>query len=150
MHVDDDINDSELLRAAIRKANLPCALQQVQDGEQAVAYLNGTGGYQDRERYPLPSLVLLDLKMPCLSGFEVLKWIRGHKTLNRLPVIMLSGSALQEDIHRAYEAGATSYLVKPLGFQALVKLMKSLKTTMLMPVPGVQKGRVNPFPARAL
>ena len=128
LHVDDDPKDSELLRAAIQKANFACLLQQVQDGEQAIQYLTGAGIYSDRKRFPLPTLVLLDLRMPCLSGFEILKWIRANKAFRQLPVLMLSGSALQEDIYRAYEAGATSYLIKPLGFQALVKLMKDLKS----------------------
>jgi len=128
LHVDDDPKDIELLCAAVRKANLHWGLQHVEDGEEAIQYLTGADGYSDRERHPLPDMVLLDLKMPRLTGFEVLKWIRRHKALFLLPVIIFSGSALQEDVRQAYQAGATSFIIKPLGFQALVKLLKDLRT----------------------
>ena len=145
LHVDDDPKDSELLRAAVRKANLPWGLQQVEDGEQAIQYLGGAEYYSDRQRYPMPEMVLLDLKMPGLTGFDVLKWIRGHKKLFKLPVIILSGSALQDDIRHAYDAGATSCIIKPLGFQALVKLMKGLKTAWPdVMAPGNGINRISP------
>jgi CheY-like chemotaxis protein len=131
LHVDDDPNDTELLRSALRKANLPLSLYNVEDGEQAIEYLTGAGVYADRKRYPWPALILLDLKMPRVTGFEVLNWIRAHRALAQVPVIVLSGSALEDDIRQAYEVGATSYMVKPLGFQALVKLVKDLKTSWL-------------------
>jgi CheY-like chemotaxis protein len=126
LHIDDDPNDTELLRAAVRKAEAPFVLHNVEDGEQAMAYLSGQGVYADRERYQLPSLILLDLKMPRATGFEILSWIRNHPELGDLPVVVLSGSELQEDIRRAYATGANSYHVKPLGFEALVALVRSL------------------------
>lgn len=128
LHIDDDPNDTELLRVALRKANFPFSLQNVEDGDQAIDYLTGSGIYSNRKRYPLPTLILLDLKMPRVTGFEVLSWIRAHPALVQVPVIVLSGSALEDDIRHAYEVGATSYMVKPLGFQALVKFVKDLKT----------------------
>ena len=79
----------------------------------------------------MPALVLLDLKMPRATGFEILKWIRNHPTLNKLPVVVLSGSELQDDIRNAYAEGANSYLVKPLGFDALVGLIKSVSAVWL-------------------
>src|SRR5438105_2822919 len=76
LHIDDDSNDTALLQAAAKSAQLSLRLHNVEDGEQAIAYLSGAGQFNDRDIYPLPSLVLLDLKMPRTTGFEVLKWIR--------------------------------------------------------------------------
>ncbi len=131
LHIDDDPNDAELLRAATRKANCDFILQNVEDGEQAMAYLRGIGPYSDRKRYQLPSLILLDLKMPRATGFEVLQWIRKDNGLKKIPVVVLSGSELQDDIRQAYEVGANSYLIKPLGFDALVDLVRNLSTVWL-------------------
>jgi CheY-like chemotaxis protein len=131
LHVDDDPNDTALLQAATQKADVDFDLKNVEDGEAAIAYLSGTEKYADRKRYRLPSLVLLDLKMPRSTGFEILKWIREHPAFKRLPVIVLSGSELQDDISNAYAAGADSYLVKPLGFEALVNLVKRINEIWL-------------------
>ena len=126
LHIDDDPNDTELLRAAVRKAKAPFVLHNVEDGENAIAYLSGQGIYADRQRYQVPALILLDLKMPRATGFEVLSWIRAHPELGELPVVVLSGSERQDDIRRAYAHGANSYHIKPLGFAALVTLVKGL------------------------
>jgi CheY-like chemotaxis protein len=131
LHIDDDANDAELLEAAMRKAKASFVLHSVCDGEKAVAYLTGQGAYQNRTRFQIPSLILLDLKMPRATGFEVLKWIRSHKSLGDLPVVVLSGSELLEDIQRAYAAGANSYLIKPLGFSALVRLVQEVEAEWL-------------------
>jgi CheY-like chemotaxis protein len=144
LHIDDDPNDTELLQAAARKAQAPFILRNVEDGEQAIAYLSGLGAYADRERFRLPSLILLDLKMPCATGFEVLKWIRSRRELQQVPVIMLSGSELRDDIQQAYAAGANSYLIKPLGFEALVGLVKNISAVWLAgpPAPRAPGGTV--------
>src|SRR5947207_936056 len=92
LHIDDDPNDTLLLEAAARKAGAQFRLQNVHDGEAAIAYLSGAGIYADRGLYPLPSLILLDLKMPRATGFEVLQWIRAHSELGQMPVVILSGS----------------------------------------------------------
>ena len=126
LHIDDDPNDTELLRAATRYAKAPFKLENVEDGEKAIAYLDGAGIYANRRLYPMPSLVLLDLKMPRATGFELLKWIRNHPKLGALPVLVLSGSELHDDIRRAYDHGANSYLIKPLGFEALVDMVKDV------------------------
>src|SRR6266446_5944925 len=123
LHVDDDLNDTELLRAATRRAEAHFDLQNVEDGEQAMAYLNGVPPYSDRLQHPLPALILLDLKMPRATGCEILKWIRNDEKLADIPVLVLSGSELQDDIRRAYAGGAASYIVKPLGFKDLVSLV---------------------------
>jgi CheY-like chemotaxis protein len=114
--VEDDPNDRFFVMRAFRKASAPVHLQFAVDGHDAIAYLSGSGRYQDRRGFPLPALMLLDLKMPNLSGFGVLQWLRAQEGLKRLPVTILSSSELQEDIDRAYELGANAYVVKP--FQA--------------------------------
>jgi CheY-like chemotaxis protein len=135
LHVDDDPNDTALLEAARRKAGVDFRLENVGDGDEAIAYLNGAGQYANRTNHPWPTLILLDLKMPRATGFEILKWIRNHPACKNLPVIVLSGSELQEDMRQAYLMGANSYLVKPLGFEALVNLVKNVTSAWLRPQP---------------
>jgi CheY-like chemotaxis protein len=124
--VEDDPNDVLLIQRAFRKAKLTDAIQVARDGEEAVNYLAGHGAYADRNRYPLPVLVLLDLKLPRKSGFEVLEWIRVQPGLRRLPVVVLTSSAEMLDINRAYDLGTNSYLVKPVSFDALLDMVKKL------------------------
>src|SRR6185436_19106846 len=92
LHVEDDPNDVLLFQRAFRKANLAVNIQSVTDGDKAVAYLSGADGYADREKFPLPALILLDLKMPRKSGLEVLAWIRGQASLRRLVVVIFTSS----------------------------------------------------------
>jgi len=131
LHVDDDPNDTALLEAARRKAGVKFRLENVGDGDQAIAYLSGLGKYADRANHPWPTLILMDLKMPRATGFEILRWIRNYPACKNLPVVVLSGSELQEDMRKAYLIGANSYLVKPLGFEALVELVKNITATWL-------------------
>jgi CheY-like chemotaxis protein len=106
--VEDDPNDVLLLQRAFQKAGLKNNLRLVRDGSQAIAYLSGHGIYSDRAKYPLPFLVLLDLKMPGTDGFEVLQWARAEPDLKRLLIVVLTSSNLQTDVDRAYELGANS------------------------------------------
>jgi CheY-like chemotaxis protein len=122
--VEDDENDLELLRQAFCKAGLEKVLKAARNGDEAIEYLSGRGAYSDRTRFPLPFLVLLDLKMPGTDGFEVLQWARSQPQLKRLLIVVLTSSELQADVDRAYELGANSYLVKPVGFQEMVALIK--------------------------
>jgi CheY-like chemotaxis protein len=125
--VEDDVNDILLIQRAFRKANLTHAsLQVVTQGDAAVAYLSGAGDYSDRDRYPLPVVVLLDLKLPRLSGHEILSWLRQQPELKRLPVVVLTSSKQISDINQAYELGANSYLVKPIGLSPLVDVVQTL------------------------
>jgi CheY-like chemotaxis protein len=131
--VEDDPNDILLTQRAFRKANLAHAsLQIVSDGDSAVFYLSGEGKYSDRDRYPLPVLILLDLKLPRLSGHEILSWLRQQPSLKRLPVIMLTSSKENMDINQAYDLGANSYLVKPVGLTALVEVVQTLNLYWLL------------------
>jgi len=124
--VEDDPNDIILIKRAFGKATITNPFQVVEDGEEAVAYLAGKGRYGDREKYPLPILLLLDLKLPRKSGHEVLEWLRRQPMLKRLPVVVLTSSQQSSDINRAYDLGANSYLVKPVTFDALVEMVKTL------------------------
>lgn len=123
---EDDRNDRFLLEQAFAEAGVSGTLRFVQDGGGVVAYLSGEGEFADRTRFPYPDLVLLDIKMPKLDGFQVLKWIRGRAGLGWLTVIMFSGSALDEDVRRAFELGANSYLQKPCNSSELVAMLRSL------------------------
>jgi len=130
--VEDDSNDVLLIQRAFQKASMANPLQVVTDGEEAVAYLSGEGHYGDRQKHPLPMLVLLDLKLPRKSGLEVLEWLRGQPGLKRLPVVVLTSSKESGDVNRAYDLGANSYLVKPVGFDSLVGMVKPLGFYWLM------------------
>lgn len=130
--VEDDPNDVFLMQRAFRKANLANPIQVVQDGESAVLYLEGQEQYSDRALYPLPSLMLLDLKLPRRSGLEVLEWLRQQPKLRRLPVVVLTSSREHVDVNRAYELGANSYLVKPVAFDGLLNMVKSLNQYWLI------------------
>ena len=122
--VEDDENDVTLLQRAFKKAGLDDWLRVVRDGQEAINYLSGQGGYADREKFPLPFLMLLDLKMPGTGGFEVLRWARGEADLKRLLIVVLTSSNLQADVDRAYELGANSYLVKPVEFDEMVHMVQ--------------------------
>ena len=127
LHVEDDANDVLLFEHACRKAGLNVNLQAVADGEQALAYLKGGEKFEDRNEHPFPTLVVLDLKLPCVNGFEVLASMRNEQELRRLPVIILTSSSQPEDVKRAYDLGANSFLVKPVAFDALVELARSIQ-----------------------
>ncbi len=129
--VEDDSTDVLLLRRALEKAAVTNPLLVVSDGEQAIAYLSGQAEYGDRARFPLPSLVLLDIALPRRSGFEVLAWMREDPGLRRLPVIMLTSSGQPGDVSRAYDAGANAYHVKPSGFEELLQFVEALKAYWL-------------------
>jgi CheY-like chemotaxis protein len=124
--VEDDPNDIILIKRAFEKANITNPLQVVENGEEAISYLAGKGRYGDRVKYPLPILILLDLKLPRKSGHEVLEWLRRQPMLKRLTVVVLTSSQQSSDINKAYDLGANSYLVKPVTFDALVEMVKSL------------------------
>jgi CheY-like chemotaxis protein len=101
------------MRRALKKTGLELPLHVVSDGKAALDYLDGVAEYADRERYPLPLLVFLDLKLPYLNGFEVLEWIRHHPVVRELNVVILTSSDEERDSKRAQELGVSGYLVKP-------------------------------------
>lgn len=124
--VDDSETDRFLLRTAFKKADFDPSLQEVHDGEEAIAYLQGDGAYGDRIRYPLPAVMLLDLNMPKKSGFDVLAWRRTQPGLRRLSVVILTASVREEDVERAFDLGANSFLVKPVKMADLISMIRTL------------------------
>lgn len=124
--VEDNPKDVFLVQRALRKAEVTTPIQVVSDGDAAVNYLSGVGPYGDRALYPLPVVVLLDLKLPRRSGAEVLMWIRQQAQLKRLPVVVLTSSREHVDINRVYDLGANAYIVKPPNFDQLVEILKTL------------------------
>jgi CheY-like chemotaxis protein len=124
---EDDENDVVLMRRAFNKARIVNPIHVVSDGEEAILYLSGEGKYFERSEFPLPCLLLLDLKMPRKNGFDVLRWVRAQEDLKRLLIVVLTSSRENRDINMAYDLGANSYLVKPPDFQDLIGMLKSLE-----------------------
>lgn len=124
--VEDDPNDVWLVKHAFLNAGIINPLRIVNDGQEAVDYLKGSGPFSDRSAFPMPKLVLLDLKMPRLNGFDVIEWMRGHQPWKLTPIIILSSSALPQDVNRAYELGANAYMVKPADYRALERLFRTI------------------------
>ncbi len=124
---EDSENDVLLTRRAFARANLLNPLQVVRDGVEAIAYLKGEGPYANRAEYPLPDLLLLDLKMPRKDGFEVMRWIREQPGLRALRIVVLTSSDKIRDVNRAYQLGANSFLVKPVDFEHFVEVSQALK-----------------------
>ncbi len=125
--VEDEENDVFFLKYAFKEVGILNPLQVAEDGKAAMDYLSGTGEYADREKFPLPCLVLLDLKLPGVMGMEVLKWIREQPELKTLIVIILTSSRLEPDIERAYQLGANAYLVKPSSPSELRETAAAIK-----------------------
>jgi CheY-like chemotaxis protein len=121
--VEDNPTDVMLIRRAVAKANIGNPLHIVGDGDLAVDYLSGHGEYADRTQFPLPGVVLLDLKLPRRSGLEVLQWRREQDALRRIPVVVLTSSNQSQDVNRAYDLGVNSYLVKPVEFEELREML---------------------------
>ena len=114
LFAEDSDNDALLIQRGFQKARFPFELQFVENGLVAVDYLNGKGSYADRSQYPLPCVLLTDLKMPRMCGFELLSWIRSQPAWRKLPVIVVTGSDQTQDCQRAMELGADAYVVKEL------------------------------------
>jgi len=126
LQVEDDSNDVFLLQHAMRKAGVENPIQVATDGKQAIDYLQGAGKFAEREKFPLPCLVLLDLKLPHVMGLNVLKWIRQQPGL-ALVVIMLTASGEDADIATAYRLGANAFLTKPSMARKLEEMAKAIK-----------------------
>lgn len=124
--VEDNSDDAELVRYAFEKVGIGNPLVILGDGDAAVDFLGGAGVYADRKRHPLPGLILLDLKLPRRSGFEVLRFIRSQEATRHTPVVVMTSSNQQDDIKRAYDDGVNSYLIKPVSRDALIEMVRSL------------------------
>ena len=124
---EDNDDHVVLLRRALRRGALVNPIFVVTDGEETISYLKGEGKFADRYEYPLPSLLLLDLKMPKKNGFEVLEWIRQQPGLRRLRIVVLTTSDAPGDIDRAYELGANAFMVKPLERKDFLEVTDAIK-----------------------
>lgn len=125
--IDDEDNDAILIQRALMKAGIRGAFHRAKDGEDGIRYLKGETPYNNRANYALPTLVILDLKMPRKNGFEVLKWARGNKNTRRIPILVFTSSSERSDINKAYDYGANAYLVKPNSFECLTDLFKCVR-----------------------
>lgn len=131
LSVDDNDVDGALLERAFKRCSIPSKLFRVSEGPQAMAYLTGHGIYADRNQYPLPDLILLDLVMPKMSGTEVLQWIRQQPELKKTAVLIFTSSEKPEDVKSTTKLGAQGYLVKPTKFEDLKNMVRTIYSEWL-------------------
>jgi CheY-like chemotaxis protein len=131
LHAEDDENDALFFRRALSKVGVRNPIVHVQNGEQALHYLTGTGPYGDREKHPFPCLLITDLKMPVLSGFDLLAQIKDVQEFKQLPAVVLTASVADSDKKRCLELGAKDYFVKPSGLGGLTELALKLKESWI-------------------
>ena len=125
--VEDNEDDVFLMERALKAAKVTSPYRVVSDGEEATRYLKGEGIYADRAKYPYPAVIFLDLKLPYMSGFEVLEWKLKNKELPPTIVIVITSSNEAKDLKRAYSLGASSYLVKPPTSEQLLEIIQALR-----------------------
>jgi CheY-like chemotaxis protein len=128
---EDNKNDVTLMRRAFAEAGIPNPLIVVRNGREVIEYLEGEGGYADRAKYPVPGLMLLDLKMPWMDGFDVLSWLRRQPQFDGLPVVLLTSSKLQPEVVESRLMGVYDYRVKPHDFGELVRLLADVRKRWL-------------------
>jgi len=122
--VDDSADDAFFVQRALEKARMGKSCKVVDDGEEAIKYLRGEGRYADRKEFPFPTVILSDLKMPRMNGFELLRWVRKHPECAVIPTILFTSSAVPSDVQEAYRLGANSYMVKPANAEDFVDLLR--------------------------
>jgi CheY-like chemotaxis protein len=128
---EDDENDIFLMGRAFDRAGIPNPLFVVRDGQGTIDYLSGTGVFAQRDQHPIPGLMLLDLKLPWMDGFDVLKWLRDHNEYDTMPVVVLTSSKLQADVDKSRQLGVYDYRVKPHEFEDLVRLLDDVRQCWL-------------------
>jgi CheY-like chemotaxis protein len=124
--VDDDENDIFFAKRAFTDINIHCTFQILRNGQEVVDYLSGQGPYADRARHPLPMMILMDLKMPIMDGFQVLEWLRARPGIKVIPTIIFSSSDVPSDITHAYELGANSFMTKSVTYDGLLLKLQTL------------------------
>jgi CheY-like chemotaxis protein len=144
LFVEDEQNDVFFMERGFEQLPTPHQFRVVLNGRDAVDYLAGHGRFQDRQRYPLPSLVLLDLSLPVLRGFEVLAWMREQPEFKKLPVVIFSASDLESDRKKALEMGANEYVVKPMDMTQVSTLLQQLLKRWLPLIPPAKPSVVPP------
>jgi CheY-like chemotaxis protein len=128
LFVEDDPNDLLFMKRALQRGNLPFTIYHVLNGEEAISYLRGEGRYGDRGQYPLPSLVISNMKMPRMNGLELLKWIRQQPALKQLPVAVLSSSGDPKEVEKFEVLGVNSYFIKPVDINDLAATLQQMET----------------------
>jgi CheY-like chemotaxis protein len=128
--VEDDDADAQFIDRVARQSPLVESVRVLRNVEEAQAYLSGMEPFADRSRFPLPNLVLLDLRLRRISGLELLRWIRQHPALRSLSVVVLSGTARESDLNRAYELGIEAYIVKPVGLKEFSTTLTGVLVTL--------------------
>lgn len=131
--VEDEETDALLLKLGLEEAGIPNQLLMLQDGQQLIDYFSGLPPFNNRDQFPMPGLVLLDLKMPRVDGFEVLSWLSTRDDLSRIPTVVFSASTCEADIKKAFQLGARDYLSKPSQFRVLVEILQALHKRWLCP-----------------
>lgn len=123
--VEDDENDIFFVERIFRQIGARCTLQFARDGVEAIDYLSGKGKFGDRSKYALPTIILMDLKMPRKSGFEVLEWMQKQPEIKLIPTVIITSSTLQDDVTRAYRLGANAVMNKPVDKESLMQMLKT-------------------------
>jgi CheY-like chemotaxis protein len=131
LYAENDENDAFIMALCWKRVPVPHPLHVVDDGQHAIDYLCGVNGYADREKFPLPTLLLLDLSMPRRNGFDVLEWVRAQPQFEKMPVLIVSSSNQEKDMAAADELGANGYFVKPAGVASFVELIRSWQNRWL-------------------
>ena len=129
--VDDSEDDLMLMKHATEVAGVDNPIVQLRGGQEAIEYLIGSSDYADRERYPIPCLLITDLKMPKIDGFDLLKWMSKRPEFDSIPRIVVSSSSHERDRKRAVDLGACAYFQKPLHLEDLVELVRHLDVTWI-------------------
>lgn len=130
--IDDNRMDIELTLDAFKEARIANTIQVAKNGQEGLDYMFGCGEYADRQKYPLPNLILLDLKMPRIDGFEVLRQVKAAPILKRIPVVILTSSKEEGDRALSYDIGANSYLVKPVSFEGFAEVVRQINGYWLL------------------
>ena len=123
--VEDSEDDIFFIERIFKQLGARCDLRFARDGREAVDYLAAQGKFADREKYPVPTIILMDLKMPRMNGFEVLEWMQAQPEIKLIPTIVVTSSTLQEDVTRAYRLGANAVMNKPVDKDSLLQMLKS-------------------------
>ena len=144
LYAEDDEEDRMLMQDAVKESRLTNELHFVEDGEELMGYLNRRGKYSELTNVPLPGLILLDLNMPRKDGREALKEIKANPSLRRIPVVVLTTSKAEEDILRTYDLGVSGFIIKPVTFESLVDVIKTLGKYWLEIVELPKEWRISP------